>query len=108
MNIKGSHVVCMQQFATLHETANKIAAELLDPQDALDYHAWVHREEPFLLEEHVKQRDAMEQAWHGRFAAAENDAMSQLPDYIACDDAATMWDATALLRRRSACRSLPI
>ena len=55
------------------------------------YHAWQHREEPFLPEQHEQQREALEAEWYTRWASTDNDGMSQLPRYIAEDTAKTMW-----------------
>jgi hypothetical protein len=81
------------QYNTLHDVAKLIQEKLLDPQNILDFHAWLHREEPFDDKKHEAQRDTIETAWRDRYAGHEHDAMSQSPVYMQNDRAATMFDA---------------
>jgi hypothetical protein len=41
------HIANAYQFNTLYDIAQMIKEKMLDPQSVLDYHAWLHREEPF-------------------------------------------------------------
>jgi hypothetical protein len=85
------HVVCIYQYSTLQEIAERIKEKLFDPASVLDFHAWLHREEPFNEQAHESVQKRVEDAWWTRFAAREHDAMSQMPTYISQDRATTMW-----------------
>ena len=50
------HLVNCYQYNTLYDIAQMIKKELLDPQSILDFHAWLHREEPFDSNAHESQR----------------------------------------------------
>jgi len=85
------HIVCIYQYSTLQEIAERIKEKLFDPASVLDFHAWLHREEPFNEQAHESVQKRVEDAWWTRFAAREHDAMSQMPTYISQDRAPTMW-----------------
>ena len=48
------HGVCIYQYGTLQEIADKIAEGLLRVQEVLDYEAWAHKEDPLLPEQHAE------------------------------------------------------
>ena len=54
------HLVNCYLYNTLHDVAEMVRHKLLDPQSILDFHEWVHREEPFDLEVHEAQRNEIE------------------------------------------------
>jgi hypothetical protein len=87
------HLANAYQYNTLHDIAKLIQDKLLDPQNILDFHAWLHREEPFDEETHEAQRDAIETAWRDRYAGHEHDAMSQTPVYMQNDQVQSLFDA---------------
>ena len=84
------HIANAYQYQTLYDIAEMIKKELLDPQTVLDYHAWLHREEPFDQAAHERERSNIEDAWRDRFDAPEHDAMSQTPAYMH-HDRSEMW-----------------
>ena len=76
------HIANAYQYRTLYDIAQMIKDKLLDPQSILDYHAWLHREEPFDEASHESQRESLESAWRDRFDAPEHDGMSQTPLFM--------------------------
>ena len=93
-----AHVACIYQYGTLQEIAERIKEKLFDPTSVMDFHAWLHREEPLDTEQHDAELERVEDAWRQRFAAREHDAMSQTPAYVADDRTPTMWSATPVSR----------
>ena len=45
-----AHVVCIYQFGTLQEIADKNTAKVFDPATVQAFQAWMHREEPLVPE----------------------------------------------------------
>ena len=88
------HIANAYQYNTLYDVAQMIKKKMLGPQSVLDYHAWLHREEPFDQGIHESQREIIESAWRNRFDGQEHDAMSQAPPFMQRDNAPTLLDAS--------------
>ena len=54
------HVVCMYQYDTLQEVADRIRAGFVNYQSVVDYQSWFHREEVMDLKEHEAYADQAE------------------------------------------------
>ena len=87
-----AHIACIYQFGTMAEIAQKISDGLFSAESVCDYQAWLHREEPFLPEQHEASKDHLEAAKRQGFAESAHDDMCTTPAYLAEDAAATMWD----------------
>ena len=75
----------------LPEIAELIEKDLLDPQSIMDFHTWLHCEEPPDEDIHEQMLPHVDDMFHTRFAGREHDDMSQMPEYLAHDTAPTMW-----------------
>ena len=85
-------MICLYQFGTLKEIAQRITDKVFNPEEVFAFQAWLHREEPFLPEEHEVQSSQTEEDWWNNFSAPTHDALSTTPKFIASDTALTMWD----------------
>ena len=75
----------------LPEIAELIENDLLDPQSIMDFHSWLHCEEPPDPEIYKQMRPHVDDMFHTRFGGREHDDMSQMPQYLAHDTASNMW-----------------
>ena len=87
------HLANAYQYSTLYDIAQMIKDKVLDPQSVLDFHAWLHREEPFDRVAHENQRADLEDAYRDRFDGREHDLMSQMPAFLHQDSSPSMFDA---------------
>ena len=85
------HVACIYQFGTLAEIAEKIAQKMLDPRAVVDYHAWLHKEDPFVEEQHQAFKPEVDEQWRQRFADRGHESMCYTPEYMTDDGSQTLW-----------------
>ena len=90
------HGVCIYQYGTLQEIADKIAEGLLRVQEVLDYEAWAHKEDPLLPEQHAEFLPRAESEWRSRYASREHDRMSQVPAHLSAAPPDTAWTSKIL------------
>ena len=82
------HIVCLYQFATLHEIATKVEEELQQckARTLLDqmrsYHDWYHVERELDPKEHEDYEGRAEEEFFQGFQAASNAPLSQTPVYL--------------------------
>ena len=85
------HGVCIYQYGTLQEIADKIANGLLQVQEVLDYQAWMHREDSLVPEQHEEFLPRADSEWRSRYASREHDSMCQVPSHLSAAPPATAW-----------------
>ena len=85
------HICCAYQYKLLTEIGELIEADIMDPESIIAFHEWVHMTEPPNQDLHDSMLAHVESAFRHRFSGAEDDDMSQVPMYIAKDDAKNMW-----------------
>jgi hypothetical protein len=86
------HLANAYQFNTLYDIAQMIKDKVLDPQSVLDFHARLHREEPFDQTAHESQREHLEDGFRDRFDASLHDPMSQMPAFLHQDVSPSMYE----------------
>ena len=82
------HVVCMYQYDTLQEVADRIRAGFVNYQSVVDYQSWFHREEVMDMKEHDAYADQAEDEFRTRLSAPSNHRLAQTPWYL-CEDVLT-------------------
>ena len=85
------HVVCVYQYCTLDEIAQKIRAKFLSVEDFMRYNCHLHKTDLCDDETYRAFRPQVEAAFDDRFADSSHDAMCATPAYLARD--ATCRDA---------------
>ena len=80
------HVVCMYQYGTLQDIAEKFETGLVECKAVLDYQSWLHREDVLDVEEHAAYDDQHAATEFGkRFAGPEHHRLAQTPRYLVED-----------------------
>ena len=88
------HVVCVYQYGTLQEVAEKISNGFLDVKSFTTYNDWLHHTDVLDEGQHTDFKERVDEEFDKRFAGREHDAMCTTPAYLA-DDASS--DARATL-----------
>ena len=79
------HVVCVYQYCTLEEIANKIRDQLVSAQELMNYNEHLHRTDLLDDERYHSFRPHVEAAFDNRFADPSHDAMCVTPAFLAKD-----------------------
>ena len=93
------HVCCVYQYMFLTEISELIEKGLLDPDSIMEFHSWLHYEEPPNQDVHDEMLPQVESSFHSRFAGTEHNDMSQVPEYLAKDTAPSMWTDKTVSRQ---------
>ena len=72
----------MFQHTPLAELAGKIQESPQLAAAAQDWHAWVHREERWVPEEHRAALATLESEWHQNYRSAEHVSLCRWPAYL--------------------------
>ena len=81
------HVVCVYQYGTLKEVADKIRAKLLEKEDVMKYNNHMYRSETLDDASYEAFRPHVEAAFDNRFADRSHNGMCATPSYLAQDAA---------------------
>ena len=82
------HAVCVHQYGTLQEVAEKISHGFLNVKNFTTYNDWLHHTDVFDEEQHSEFRERVDEEFDKRFAGRQHDAMCTTPAYLA-DDASS-------------------
>ena len=87
------HVVCLYQYSTLQEIAERLEKNMISKEDLAQFQAWFHKEDPPDDEEHAKFEHKVYEEWQSRFASKEHEGLTTVPAFLAEDGGA---QATAI------------
>eukprot|EP00973_Karenia_brevis_P000609 86384-Karenia_brevis.AAC.1 len=79
------HIVCIYQYVSLRDIADKLSEQLLSVQELKTYQSWMHCEDILDEKVHASFLSRVEDEWRNRFSDKEHHDLCVLPQYAVAD-----------------------